>query len=164
MTLGSWFLFCQESLLLVVDGSSQSSKIQTALLKSPKLILWPKAIQTYRVDYAETFSYVAKIASVRVFILMAANLGWPLYQLDVKNVFLHGDLLEKVYMEQPPGLLLRGGCLWCVVFTKPSMVLSSNLELDLADLLMLWYNLVCVTLILIILSFLFSWIEKNSVC
>jgi hypothetical protein len=64
--------------------------------------------QTYGVDYAETFSPVAKINSVRILISLAANLGWPLFQLDVKNAFLHGDLLEEVYMEQPPGFVAQG--------------------------------------------------------
>lgn len=33
---------------------------------------------------------------------LAANLDWPLYQLDVKNVFLNGNL-EDVHMDGPPG-------------------------------------------------------------
>ena len=48
------------------------------------------------------------MASVRLFLSMAAMSSWPLYQLDIKNVFLHGDLVEEVYMEQPPGFVAQG--------------------------------------------------------
>ena len=64
--------------------------------------------QIYSVDYAETFSHVAKISFVRILISLAANLGWPLFQLDVKNVFLNGNLKEEVYMEQPFGFVAHG--------------------------------------------------------
>ena len=48
--------------------------------------------QTYGVDYSDTFSPVAKLTFVRLFISMAATHHWPLHQLDIKNAFLHGDL------------------------------------------------------------------------
>lgn len=43
--------------------------------------------QTYGVDYHETFSPVAKLNTVRVLLSLAANLGWPLHQFDVKKCF-----------------------------------------------------------------------------
>lgn len=58
--------------------------------------------QTYRIDYLETFSLAAKIDAIRVLLSIAANKGWPLHQIDVKNAFLYGDLKEEVYMEMPP--------------------------------------------------------------
>ena len=64
--------------------------------------------QTYGVDYSDTFSLVAKMTSVRIFISLAATYHWDLHQLDIKNVFLHGDLQEEVYMEQPPGFVTQG--------------------------------------------------------
>jgi hypothetical protein len=58
--------------------------------------------QTYGIDYDEIFTLVTKMSTVRTLISCAVNFGWPLHQLDVKNVFLHGDL-EEVYMKIPPG-------------------------------------------------------------
>jgi hypothetical protein len=59
--------------------------------------------QTYGIDYEETYSSVAKMITIRTIITMATTKGWSLHQMDVKNVFLRGDLQEEMYMEQPPG-------------------------------------------------------------
>lgn len=50
----------------------------------------------YRVDYFDTFSRVAKLASICLFISLAATHYWPLHQLDIKNAFLRIDFHEEV--------------------------------------------------------------------
>jgi len=64
--------------------------------------------QIFGLDYGDIFSPVAKLAYVRLFIAMAALQQWPLYQLDVKNSFLNGDLQEEIYREQPPDFVAQG--------------------------------------------------------
>ena len=48
--------------------------------------------QTYKVDYLDTFSLIAKLTSVHLFISLAASYDWNLHQLNIKNAFLRGDL------------------------------------------------------------------------
>ena len=67
--------------------------------------------QRERLDFSETFSPVAKTVSVRVLIALASTKGWPLYQLDINNAFLHGDLDEEVYMDLPLVFTARGSLL-----------------------------------------------------
>jgi hypothetical protein len=59
--------------------------------------------QIYGIDYEETYNPIAKMATIRTIIIMVVAKGWSLHQIDVKNVFLHKDLQEEMYMEQPPG-------------------------------------------------------------
>ena len=69
--------------------------------------------QEYGVDYEETFALVAKMTTVHTIIAIAASLGWPLHQMDIKNAFLHGDLKEDIYMAPPPSLFSSSTSVVC---------------------------------------------------
>ena len=60
------------------------------------------------VDFDEIFSQVVKMSSIRTVLGIAASMNLEVEQLDVKTAFLHGDLEEEIYMEQPEGFIDKG--------------------------------------------------------
>ena len=48
------------------------------------------------------------MASIRLLFSMAAMRYWLLYQLNIKNAFLHRDLAKEVYMKKSPGFVAQG--------------------------------------------------------
>ena len=70
--------------------------------------------QTQGLDYEETFDLVSKLNSIRILLSLAVNLDRRLHQLDIKNVFLNGELEEEIYMRIPPGFEIEStrGKVW----------------------------------------------------
>lgn len=59
-------------------------------------------------DYEEIFYPVARMDTVRLIIVVAAQKQWKIHQMDVKSAFLNGPLDEEVYVKQPPGFVQCG--------------------------------------------------------
>eukprot|EP00253_Pinus_taeda_P029311 PITA_29311 len=51
--------------------------------------------------------------SIRLVLSLAASLKWEVHQMNVKSAFLHGDLHEEIYMEQPIGFIQTDSSLVC---------------------------------------------------
>lgn len=58
--------------------------------------------QQYGIDYAEVFALVACLDTIQMVISLNAQKKWVIYQLDVKSTFLHGEIDEEVFVDQPP--------------------------------------------------------------
>nr|GEX54515.1 hypothetical protein [Tanacetum cinerariifolium] len=57
------------------------------------------------VNFEESFTPVARLEAVRLFIAYAAHKSFTIYQMDVKTAFLYGPLKEEVYVNQPHGFV-----------------------------------------------------------
>ena len=53
------------------------------------------------IDYKETFSPVSSKDSFRTIMALVVHFDLELHQMDVKTVFLNGDIDETIYMVQP---------------------------------------------------------------
>jgi hypothetical protein len=86
--------------------------------------------QVEGIDYNEMFSPIAKMNSIHLVLALVASHKWEIHQMDVKSAFLHGDLQEEIYMEQPPSYVQNDSNL---VFTlrNLSMVLSKLIRLGM---------------------------------
>ena len=59
-------------------------------------------------DYFDTYSYVTRIRSIRMLIVITALHNLEIHQMDVKTTFLNGDLNEEIYIDQPEGFISLG--------------------------------------------------------
>jgi hypothetical protein len=77
-------------------------------------------------DYDENFALVAHMTTIRTLLAVPSVREWSISHLDVKNVFLNGELREDVYMCPP----LEYSVLWFITFITLFMALSRLLMLS----------------------------------
>nr|GEV08642.1 retrovirus-related Pol polyprotein from transposon TNT 1-94 [Tanacetum cinerariifolium] len=57
------------------------------------------------INFKESFSSVARIETIRIFIANVAHKNMTIFQMDVKTAFLNGKLKEEVYVSKPEGFV-----------------------------------------------------------
>nr|GEY15467.1 hypothetical protein [Tanacetum cinerariifolium] len=57
------------------------------------------------IDFEESFALVARMEAIRIFLAHVAHKSFLVFQMDVKNAFLHGSLKIDVYVCQPEGFI-----------------------------------------------------------
>ena len=62
-------------------------------------------LQRKGIDYAEIFSPVVKLTTIKILLSIVVSENLHLEQIDVKMTLLHGDLDEEIYMQQPEGFV-----------------------------------------------------------
>ena len=60
------------------------------------------------IDFDETFSPVAHFELLHMLLVLATLEDWHIHSMDVKSVFLNGELDKEIYMEQPQGFIITG--------------------------------------------------------
>jgi hypothetical protein len=60
------------------------------------------------VDYDDTFAPVSRYTSIKVMIFIIVEMGWKMYQMDVKMTSINDIIEEEVYMEQPEDFEVQG--------------------------------------------------------
>ncbi|GKD58757.1 retrovirus-related pol polyprotein from transposon TNT 1-94 [Tanacetum coccineum] len=86
------------------DELNQFERLQVWELNKTRLVAKGYK-QEEGIDFKESFSPVARLEAVRMFIAFAAHMNITIFQMDVKTAFLNGPLKEEVYVSQPEGFI-----------------------------------------------------------
>ena len=81
-----------------VDGSINKFKVR---------LVAKGFIQIECINYKRLFSRDAN-SSIRLLLVLVAHLNLQLFQMDIKTVFLSGNLEEEIYIDQPIGFVSKG--------------------------------------------------------
>ena len=79
-----------------------------AIVKHKACLIARGFVQREGIDFDEVFAPVARMESVRLLLTLAAAKDWRVHHLDVKSAFLNGELVETVFVRQPPSFVVKG--------------------------------------------------------
>jgi hypothetical protein len=84
------------------------NNVEGKVIKHKARLVAKGYVQEQGIDFEEVVSPVACMESVRLLIALLVLDAWKLHHMDVKTMFLNGELEEEVYVKQPPGYTKEG--------------------------------------------------------
>eukprot|EP00253_Pinus_taeda_P011574 PITA_11574 len=75
------------------------------VIRNKAKVVFKGYAQQEGIDFEETFSPVARLEAIRMFLTLSSLQKFKVFQMDVKSTFLNGDLEEEVYIEQPNDII-----------------------------------------------------------
>ncbi|GKB47702.1 ribonuclease H-like domain-containing protein [Tanacetum coccineum] len=89
------------------------------------------------IDYEENFSLVVKIVTVKCLLNITVSNSWHVFQLNVNDAFLYGDLAETVYMKPSEGKyvldLLSENCMLACKHAKTPLMSKLVISNEASD-------------------------------
>ena len=104
---GNSVIYLRVSQLLEADGYSRRRLPDGGTRYKVRLVAQGFS-QIKGINYEETYSPVVRFTSLRLLFAYAARKSLDVYHLDVETAFLHGDMNETVYLQQPQGFVPKG--------------------------------------------------------
>jgi hypothetical protein len=81
------------------------------------------------------FNPIIKPFTICVVLTLTVHFDWYIRQLDVPNVFLHGHLMENVFMEQPQYFVEASHLDFVYHYSRLSMAINKHLRHSLLNFL-----------------------------
>ncbi|GJZ47302.1 zinc finger, CCHC-type containing protein [Tanacetum coccineum] len=91
-----------------IDDKIRKMKVDGTIDKFKARLVIQGFRQKEGIDYFDTYAPVARITIIRLLLALAAIHNLVIHQMDVKTIFLYGDLEEEVYLKQPEGFVMLG--------------------------------------------------------
>jgi hypothetical protein len=104
MKLGSWLTDHMVITSLIVSGCLKRSFI---IDKYKVSLVANGYTQKKGENFFDTYSHVGRLIIIHVLLSVATSHGLLIHQIDVKTVFLNGELKEKIYMTQYNGFVVK---------------------------------------------------------
>ena len=94
---------CQQLQMGLQEEERVDRKVETFMAR----LVAKGYTQMKGIDYEEAFLPVTMLKSIRRLISIVAYYDYKIWQMDVKTVFLNGNLEEELYMMQPKGFIAK---------------------------------------------------------